>query len=340
MEITNASYISEIGDQTGIGGARRTALELAASQGFDETAAGKLAIAVTEASANVLKHAQRGQILLRAVGAGIEMIAIDKGAGIANVEDALIDGRSSAGTAGIGLGAIARLASFFDIYTSESGTALLAHIFPSEQRRQLDRSEPSTLEIGAVQSVYPGETMCGDGWAQRRSRLFMVDGLGHGFHAARAAGTAIESFEHNWLRPGREIIESVHLALRSTRGAAVATLELDSEKGVAQFCGVGNIAGTVIAGETRRGMMSHNGTAGHEVHQIAALDYPWPPGALLIMHTDGISSKWDLNAYEGLAERHPGLIAAVLYRDFRRQRDDATVVVVRACRNAFEGGRS
>ena len=47
------------------------------------------------------------------------------------------------------------------------------------------------------------------------------------------------------------------------------------------------------------------------------------------MNSDGLSSKWNLSGHPGLLGRHPMLIAAVLHRDFSRNTDDATVVVVR-----------
>ena len=48
------------------------------------------------------------------------------------------------------------------------------------------------------------------------------------------------------------------------------------------------------------------------------------------MHSDGLSSRWSLDEYQGLITRHPAVIAGVLYRDCLRGRDDATIVVMRA----------
>ena len=47
------------------------------------------------------------------------------------------------------------------------------------------------------------------------------------------------------------------------------------------------------------------------------------------MHSDGISARWSLDDYPGLVRRHPGVVAGLLYRDFQRESDDATVIVVR-----------
>jgi hypothetical protein len=95
------------------------------------------------------------------------------------------------------------------------------------------------------------------------------------------------------------------------------------------FAGVGNIAGTMIMTDTRQHLMSYNGIVGHQMQKLHTLTYPWSDNALLVLHSDGLATHWDLKAYPGLAGRHPSLIAGVLYRDFRRDRDDVTVVVVR-----------
>jgi hypothetical protein len=76
-------------------------------------------------------------------------------------------------------------------------------------------------------------------------------------------------------------------------------------------------------------MVSHNGTAGHLAPRIREFTYPFTGKPLVILHSDGLSTKWGLADYPGLAASHPSLIAGVLFRDHRRGRDDATVVAVR-----------
>jgi hypothetical protein len=95
------------------------------------------------------------------------------------------------------------------------------------------------------------------------------------------------------------------------------------------FAGVGNIAASILDGNDRRQMVSHNGIVGSNLRKVQEFVSPWSSGAMLIMHSDGLGSRWDLEHYPGLAMRHPSLIAAVLYRDFARKRDDVTVLVVR-----------
>jgi serine phosphatase RsbU (regulator of sigma subunit) len=228
------------------------------------------------------------------------------------------------------LGAIARVASIFDIYSRPgAGTALFARVWDAP-------TTPTTtngISFGAINVPYPGETVSGDSWAVSgsgdRLAVMVADGLGHGTAAHQAAQAAVATFQARAVESPAALLECIHQALRPTRGAAVALAEIDRERHLVRFAGLGNIAGTIIADGTTRSVVSHHGTVGHDVRRIQEFTYPWPTGASLVLHSDGLTSRWTLDAYPGLLERHPMLMAALLYRDFRRGRDDATVVVVR-----------
>jgi hypothetical protein len=73
------------------------------------------------------------------------------------------------------------------------------------------------------------------------------------------------------------------------------------------------------------------------MRKVQEFAFPWPRGALLVMHSDGLGTQWDLGTYPGLTSRHPALIAAVLYRDYDRARDDVSVVVIRNRGGLAEG---
>jgi hypothetical protein len=123
------------------------------------------------------------------------------------------------------------------------------------------------------------------------------------------------------------VVAAIHGGLRSTRGAAVAVAEVSGSS--VRFSGLGNISASIVTPNESRSLVSHNGIAGHEMRKIQEFSYNWAPGALLVMHSDGLSARWDLMKYPGLIARHPSVVAGVLYRDFTRGRDDALVVVVR-----------
>ena len=97
-----------------------------------------------------------------------------------------------------------------------------------------------------------------------------------------------------------------------------------------RFVGVGNIGAVLANGGEARRMASYNGTAGHVAPRIREFTYPFTGRPLVILHSDGLSARWEIDAYPGLAASHPSLVAGVLFRDHRRGRDDATVVAMRA----------
>ena len=314
--------------------ARRAAAAMARDLGFDDTGAGRVALVATEAASNLVKHGGGGEILLQPVPGndrrGIELLALDKGPGIANVADSMRDGVSSSGTPGTGLGAIARMADVHDLYSHpDHGTAVLARFWSDPAGTARARR----TAVGGLSVARAGERVCGDDWTLVRRAdglsIMVADGLGHGPDAAEAARAATRVFRERALDGPAAALQMTHDALRSTRGAAAAIADIDDERGVVTYGGVGNIAGSVLAGGTRRNMISHNGTLGHLVRTVGEFTYPWPDDALMVLHSDGLVTHWTLEAYPGLAGRDASLVAAVLYRDFARGRDDVTVVVAK-----------
>ncbi|MCC2970373.1 ATP-binding protein [Massilia sp. IC2-476] len=323
FSVTHASDVAAV---------RRSGQKLADALGFDETRAGQLALIITEAATNILKHAGEGEVHVgpaqSGAGVGIDVLAIDKGPGFVDLEASLIDGVSTAGTAGTGLGALGRLADEFDAYTQPgNGAAFFMRLW-----RDVPGPRPCGVEIGALWMPMAGEEECGDGWAVRcdgrGASLLAADGLGHGPEAARAAAAAIKALDARKAPAAGELMQAAHDALRPTRGAALATARIEFESDELRFAGVGNIAGCVID-DRRRPLVSHNGIVGHNMRKVQEFALPFGPGALCIMHSDGIQTQWDLDKYPGLLGRSPVLIAAILMRDFIRRRDDAMVLVVR-----------
>ncbi len=315
--------------------ARRAALAMAQKLGFDDSGAGRVALVATEAATNLVKHGGGGEIVLQAVtGAarrGIELLALDKGPGMRNLAESMRDGVSTSGTQGTGLGAIARMADAHDMYSRpDHGTAVLARFWGEAGREPA----PGEIEVGGISVPRAGERVCGDSWAMlRRPRavsIMVADGLGHGPDAAEASRLMAQVFLDRPDEGPAATLQLGHDALRSTRGAAAAIAAIDGERGIVTYGGVGNIAGTVLTGPSRRNMVSHNGTLGHQMRTGGEFTYSWGHEAMLILHSDGLISHWSLDAYPGLAARDPSLVAGVLYRDFTRGRDDITVVVAKA----------
>lgn len=320
-------YEVPIDDATRVGQARRLASQLAQRIGFDEEDGGRVALVATELATNVLKHAGRGTLQVQVVagegGEGIEVTAVDRGPGF-DVAACLADGMSTAGTKGIGLGALHRQAQVLDIHADARGSVVMARMY-ARQRKHRD------LRYGTSQRALGGAEVCGDGWGIAWNgvdcAVMLVDGLGHGGPAHVAAQAATRAFFDTRASDPAQAIDSLHGAMSGTRGGAVAIASYDGTQHALRFAGIGNVSAALHAGEGSRGLASHPGIVGVQFRRARAFDFAQAGGKLLILHSDGLFTRWNLRDYPGLANRHPAVIAAVLLRDFDRGRDDATVVV-------------
>jgi anti-sigma regulatory factor (Ser/Thr protein kinase)/serine/threonine protein phosphatase PrpC len=335
MAVPEPTIVLDAVESSQPGEVRRTVKNLASRLGFDETQQGKAAIVATELANNLVRHALRGSMLVQATsgpsGGILEMVAIDHGPGISNVEQSLADGYSTGGTPGGGLGAVRRLASAFDIHTTPgTGTAVLARLLSSPR----ERPTIGGFQVGGIRSCYPGESECGDAWDTaelgQTLKIMVADGLGHGALAAEAAAVAVRIFhEHAGRSTPAEIMDMANGALRSTRGAAMAIAEIDADRQQLQYAGIGNIGAIIIEPTGVKSLVSVNGTVGATARKPQTFSYNWSPRATLVMFSDGLLSQLRPDKHPGLLMRDPTTIAAVLYRDFKRGRDDATVVVAR-----------
>jgi anti-sigma regulatory factor (Ser/Thr protein kinase) len=335
MEVdrTVQTLVVPVAHASDAGEVRRQATVLAQSVGLDETDRGRVALVATELGTNLVKHAGgHGKMLLRALadeGPGVELLSIDSGPGF-EVGPSLRDGVSTSGTRGVGLGAVQRTSDALDVWSTPGRGSILVS-------RVLARGRPVEtpgirVAMGAICVAVAGEPISGDRWATQRIggrlRVIVVDGLGHGRPAAIAARTAVEAFQAGGRVALKELLESVHQALRATRGAAVAIAELDGYGGQLRFAGLGNVSATLIQ-EKRNGLASVNGTAGAEARHVRVYDYPLSPGALLVMHSDGLGTRWSLDGTPEVRSKHPSVACALLFRDHARPRDDATVLALR-----------
>lgn len=327
----SVSVVVQEGSQ--VAEARRAALGCAAALRFDADDQGKVALVATELATNLVKHGGGGELVVDArrddLATAVELLAIDSGRGMADWAKCADDGYSTSGSPGTGLGAIRRASDAFDVYSRpEKGTVVFARI---AGRSGTPRGVEG-LELGVVSVPYPGETECGDGWAVMSRptvlRVLVVDGLGHGVPAAEASRAAVDAFQRGRDDSPTASMARIHESIRHTRGAAAAVGEVDVAGGVLTFCGVGNIAGLIASGDAERHLVTHNGTVGHDARRMQLFTYPWPKGSFLLLHSDGLTTHWRAGDYPGLLACRPAVAAGVLYRDFRRRRDDATVLVL------------
>lgn len=320
---TGLWQVAEIDDATQVGAARRMAARLAEYAGLDDTRAGQLGLVVVELATNLFKHARQGRLFLRAEGEGeaavIDVVAVDQGPGM-DLERCFRDGFSTGGTSGTGLGAVRRAATLFDAYSDARGSVLFARLgtMPGPRR-------------GSIALAIRGELESGDRWqflpTSRGWSAAVVDGLGHGSEAARASD--IVAREHAALpeSPAR-CLALAHERSRAGRGAAASIVAFDADAASLVHAGVGNVAVSVVGLEDGRGLASQNGTLGGACPSVREQRVDAPRRSLVVMHSDGLSSRWSIRTHPGLRSRHPQVIAAALFRDAWRVRDDATVLVV------------
>ena len=325
---------TRIVDPSQVSEGRRLAVEFARRTGADDGKLARIALIATEMATKLIKHGGGGVLVVDrfddADGSGIELIALDQGAGMADVGRSLVDGYSTAGSPGTGLGAIGRQSDRLAVFSRPGlGTVVMARLIFAPAAKLSARTE-----LGVVSAPHPRETVSGDHWAfgagAAGRTVLVVDGSGHGPEAARAARLATQLFAEHLDEDCERLVERLHRALAPTRGAALAVARVDMSQRLVRFVGVGNIAGAVVSNGDVRRMVSNNGTAGHIAPRIREFTYPFVGAPLVILHSDGLSAKWELVGYPGLAASHPSLIAGVLFRDHRRGPDDATVVAMRA----------
>lgn len=337
LTASRTEEVVAINESADVAAARRAGSDLARRLDFPSEEAARLALVVTEAASNILKHAGRGEVLLRTVHAlasdgnnvrGIELLAIDGGAGMSDMPSSMADGMSTAGSYGVGLGAIQRQSDELEIFTlPDQGTVLRAVVWETPGATEQWKN-------GLICVPLAGEHACGDAvWAavsDDNALLMISDGLGHGEAAAEASDAAVSLIsEIAFKLEPADLVLRAHGGLQRTRGAALAIARIDPYAGKVSFSGVGNIAACIIIGGVRRHLVSHNGIVGHNLRKAQQFDSPWQDEALLILHSDGLVSRWSLDGYPGLDRAHPALIAGVLYRDFYRGRDDVSILVVR-----------
>jgi anti-sigma regulatory factor (Ser/Thr protein kinase) len=389
-------------DASAVSACRNAVLTLASRLEFPSARADQLALAVTEAASNLHKHAQAGSLLLRVnrdeTAPGIELVTIDAGPGVADVDAAMRDGHSTAGSLGIGLGAIRRLADFSDLYSVPNhGTALIARFRPEPGTGS---AGPASPHFAGLTRPITGEHECGDvygavqtnqgqtnqgqtsegqtsegqtseeqtseeqtswrqtSWRQTSWRqtspgpasagpasagpasagpasdlragevttAVLCDGLGHGPLAAAAAAEGVAAVLDDPAAEPVALLERVHRRMSGTRGGAVGIVQIRGP--VARYAGLGNIAACVLHQGARKSMLSVPGIAGHQARSFRQFEYEVPPGAAVILHSDGISSRWQAAALPGLDGRDPLLIAATLLGQAGIHRDDAGVLVL------------
>ena len=339
----------EIREEAHVGTARRAVRHFAERVGFEETQLAEIDIVVQEIGTNAVRYATTGGWLHFTTPfgaqAGLELFYWDTGPGVYDLDRAVMDGVSTSGSLGAGLGAIRRLSDEFDLYSTVKSTSRLSlserhtsHGMAILSRKWLrDGGEEMPQEMahrfGIWSRPHPSEDVNGDAYfitaRGPQTLLAVVDGLGHGPGAKEASDVALEALSEWKGEPLDELLSALHHSLRSTRGAVIGTAIIDNAGGRFHYSGVGNVMVRVFGASEHTSPISANGTLGARLGKLRVWTYPWVPGATLIMASDGVSASWDIASYPGLLEHSPQLLAGILMRDYGRDADDATILVAR-----------
>ena len=296
--------------------------------GFDEEKRSNIGIVATELANNIVAHAQSGEVLLcptrDSEGARLDLLALDSGPGIRDIGRAMSDGYSSVGTAGQGLGAIKRISDSSALYSAHGqGTVSWSRF----QHGGSPRANVVNVPVAEESVAGDSYLIAGD---DERTVYMMVDGLGHGPGAAEAANAAVKTVEANLSEPVNELLVRAHDALRSTRGAAMSVAIAHRDQRTLTYGGVGNISASLIGPKGSRSLVSQNGTVGAVMpRRVQEFSYSFDPETTLVMFSDGLTSRASPAGYLGHQSRPTMLLAGLMYRDFTRRRDDASVLVAR-----------
>ncbi|WP_298733406.1 ATP-binding SpoIIE family protein phosphatase [uncultured Chitinophaga sp.] len=332
--VSRTSISIKAAERSYLASLKREIHSLASSARFGDRKIGEIDIVVAEIGTNLVNHGGGGEVLVKLIEEdghqGIEILALDKGPGMADVSRMMVDGVSTKSTLGQGLGAIKRLSDYFQVYSQPGwGTVVLSRIFnePLPSFRKKPAFEISTLLVPK-----PNERYCGDGYYayfdQERLIVFLGDGLGHGVHAEAAVTAAIESLKACNSNDSVTMLRHIHESVRKTRGLVATIAILDIRSRMWNFCGIGNIHSRLVSHSNHYGYMPYNGIIGMNIpNSLKEREFPYEPGQYLLFCSDGIKSRIDLNRHTSIQRFDPSIIAAAVYNEFARHTDDTGIVV-------------
>jgi serine phosphatase RsbU (regulator of sigma subunit) len=189
--------------------------------------------------------------------------------------------------------------------------------------------------IGVAERPHPAETVNGDAYAVHWTgtgagqvcRLAVIDGLGHGPEAAAASACAIRVLD---AAPGLDPVEAIqrcHAAMQGTRGAAMSIAQLDPARGTLVYAGVGNVEAHLWQGGRHERLIAYRGIVGSAIRTIRPFTLPLGEGWLLLMHSDGISARADVEALGLPRPFAPAEVAQAVLAGYARAHDDALALV-------------
>jgi anti-sigma regulatory factor (Ser/Thr protein kinase)/serine/threonine protein phosphatase PrpC len=313
--------------------AQATARQIAAQIGFDSRVSEEIVLVVTELVTNLVRHAGGGNLILTSIfehgRSGIQIESHDNGPGMTGLERIFADGYSTASGPGYGLGTINRLMDELDITTfpaQQNG----AHVVCRRWVREV-AVRRNSFAIGVASRPHPLMPVNGDSFVvkqwEQSALVAVIDGLGHGQEAHRAAETARQYVETHFDMALSSIFVGVSRACVGTRGVVMAIARFDRPQLQFTFASLGNVEARICNSSEPAKLLISRGILGHTNKRPFINEHSWNPNSVFVLHSDGLSSRWHCDDFA--FEQSPAAIARELLHKLARKEDDATVIVVK-----------
>lgn len=338
----------EIKERHQIFSVKRDIAKFAKELGFSDKEIDEISIAVIELGENLITHnVIEGEIIYSSFEEGkkkgLEIISIDKGPGIASIEAVMEDGFSSKKSLGIGLGAVKRMMSELSIESSVKylqssidfsenlpSTKIIARKIIKPKDKEISHlSKKTTFSLFTRSKI--GEKYNGDNYILKsfdNKTLFgVIDGLGHGIGASEASNIARISILEHFSEELDVIVEFLHQKLKKTRGVALSLGLIDYELEVFKYVGIGNVLARIFNAPAPIRPLNYNGTLGVSLRKYKIFDYPWDQNNVIILTSDGISSKYVLDDFFDVLYQHSMKIGQRIFKKFGKYYDDATILI-------------
>ena len=314
----------------------RLVRESAERVGFKDRAVEELVLASAELVSNLVKYAGGGEFIVTELDEnnqkGLQMETLDRGPGFSNLESAPGDGWSTGGSLGYGLGTVNRSTDTMEIH-NRPGAAGGAHVVCQRFCPKPIMPGEMPLSFGAATRPKPGSRINGDDYFIKawgaEALAGVIDGLGHGQFAHRAANKAVNYLRTHYHQPLSGLFLGVGRECLATRGVVMALARFDCSQNKMSFASLGNIEARVIGGTTPFNFIIRRGIIGLHPANPKVTEHGWDPGMILVLHSDGLRSHWRADEIPGLLDLPPEGMARRLLNTLAKDDDDATVVVVR-----------
>ncbi len=310
---------------------------------------------ISELGTNIIKYAKSGSITMERLEAngGVDIVirARDSGPGIDNIDLAMEDRYSTGTSLGLGLPGVRRMADVFTIESSPSAGTVVSvqkKIKNSERvETSMDRLSNAVTKkevfldraLNLRNSLYdvahyirpmPSETISGDMAVHfvlpTGILMALIDVSGHGFEANKLANHMHDYLEQNANSNPIELMSDLHSQLRGTRGAAAGLLFVNTDSGIASYCGVGNTGVYRVKGEPWH-PISKDGVLGQRLPTLREQKTTLANGDLIMMWTDGLSELAGKTFVKKNAHQSAASLARDLVAALGRPFDDAGCII-------------